>query len=158
MNTPDPRITRLVLTTEQRRQIEQQGVAAFPDECCGAMVGSDEPAGKNTRRIVHRLVPMSNAYDAQERFHRFSINPRELIQIEKSAAADGLVVLGFYHSHPDHPARPSETDRLNAWPFYSYLIVSILQRRPDVMTSWQLDAATEQFGQEPIDILDATCV
>jgi len=156
MNTPPA--TRLILTSDQRRQIEQYGMTAFPDECCGAMVGKDESTGNITRRIVHRLVPMSNAYDAQERFHRFSVNPRELIQIEKSAAADGLLVLGFYHSHPDHPARPSETDRINGWPFYSYLIVSIMQRRPDVMTSWQLDAATEQFGEEPIDILDAKCV
>ena len=58
------------------------------------------------------------------------------------------MVLGFYHSHPDHPARPSEYDRINAWPFYSYLIVSILHAAPDAMTSWQLDVATEQFAEE----------
>jgi len=59
-------------------------------------------------------------------------------------------VLGFYHSHPDHPARPSETDRASAWPFYSYVIVSIAKRQPVDMTSWQLDESTEQFKPEEI--------
>jgi proteasome lid subunit RPN8/RPN11 len=58
--------------------------------------------------------------------------------------------LGFYHSHPDHPARPSETDRQAGWPFYSYVIVSIMQRQPADMTSWVLDEQTEQFQEQTI--------
>ncbi len=62
---------------------------------------------------------------------------------------DGELVLGFYHSHPDHPARPSETDRLHGWPFYSYVIVAIHGRVPVDMTSWVLQEATEQFAEQP---------
>jgi proteasome lid subunit RPN8/RPN11 len=62
----------------------------------------------------------------------------------------GLAVLGFYHSHPDHPARPSEYDRQHAWPFYSYVIVAIAKGKPVDLTSWLLDEATELFNQEDI--------
>jgi proteasome lid subunit RPN8/RPN11 len=102
------------------------------------------------RRIVQRLEPLMNSYSADERYHRFSLDPRELMQLEKRAGEAGLAVLGFYHSHPDHPARPSETDRQNAWPYYSYVIVAIAQRKPVDLTSWQLDEASEQFKPEEI--------
>ena len=72
------------------------------------------------------------------------------MQLEKRIDGSGLAVLGFYHSHPDHPARPSDTDRQNAWPFYSYVIVAIAKRQPVDLTSWQLDESTEQFEPEEI--------
>jgi thiosulfate/3-mercaptopyruvate sulfurtransferase len=96
------------------------------------------------------LEPLTNSFAADEQFHRFSLDPRELMQLEKRAAEAGLAVLGFYHSHPDHPARPSETDRQNAWPFYSYVIVAIADRKPVDLTSWQLDESTGQFKPQQI--------
>jgi proteasome lid subunit RPN8/RPN11 len=72
------------------------------------------------------------------------------MQAEKEAAAEGRMVLGFYHSHPDHPARPSEYDRVHAGPFYSYIIVAIAKREPVDMTSWLLDEQTETFFQQEI--------
>ena len=136
----------LVLTRQQYRQIETEGSAAYPDECCGILFGHD----RGGRRIVSRLEAVPNVYDAAERYHRFSIDAKQLMAAEKSAAEKGEMVLGFYHSHPDHPARPSETDRAAGWPFYSYVIVSIMNRQPAAMTSWVLDEATEQFGEQPI--------
>jgi thiosulfate/3-mercaptopyruvate sulfurtransferase len=140
----------LTLTPEQAAQIESEGVAAYPNECCGAMLGKDVAGGPLVRRIVHRLEPLTNSFAADEQFHRFSLDPRELMQLEKRAAEAGLAVLGFYHSHPDHPARPSETDRQNAWPFYSYVIVAIADRKPVDLTSWQLDESTGQFKPQQI--------
>lgn len=139
----------LVLTPEQAAQIEREGSLAYPNECCGGILGRDSQQG----RIVQRLEPLKNSFDTQERYHRFSVDPRELMQLEKRAADSGLAVLGFYHSHPDHPARPSEYDRERAWPYYSYVIVAIAAGRPGEMTSWQLDEATEQFKLESIEIL-----
>jgi len=136
----------LVLTRQQYRQIETEGSAAYPDECCGILFGHD----RGGRRVVSRLEAVANVYDATERYHRFSIDAKQLMAAEKSAAEKGEMVLGFYHSHPDHPARPSETDRAAGWPFYSYVIVSIMNRQPAAMTSWVLDEATEQFGEQPI--------
>jgi proteasome lid subunit RPN8/RPN11 len=101
---------------------------------------------------VERLEPVTNSYAADEQYHRFSISPQDLMRAEKSAAEVGQLVLGFYHSHPDHPARPSETDRHAAWPFYSYVIVSIAKGQPLDMTCWVLDEATETFARQ--DIVD----
>jgi proteasome lid subunit RPN8/RPN11 len=130
------------------RQIEKEGAGAYPNECCGVMFGRDVDG--QTRRIVERIAPMDNAFDAAERFHRFSITPKQLMQAEKEAAAEGRLVLGFYHSHPDAPARPSEYDREHAWPFYSYVIVAISKGSAVDMTSWLLDEKTETFSRQDI--------
>jgi proteasome lid subunit RPN8/RPN11 len=140
----------LVLTADQISQIQQEGCQAYPNECCGAMLGKDVVEGEETRRTVQRLEPLRNAFVDSEQFHRFSLDARDLMRLEKMAGEAGLYVLGFYHSHPDHPARPSEYDRQHAWPFYSYVIVAIEKRKPVDLTSWQLDEATEQFRKEEI--------
>jgi proteasome lid subunit RPN8/RPN11 len=144
-------MNKLVLTSDQVRQIEEEGSQAYPNECCGIMIGQDVSDGACTRRIVSRLVAMPNAWDAAEQRRRFAIDPSALMKAEKSAAEEGQVVLGFYHSHPDHPARPSETDRQYGWPFYSYVIVSIAQGRAVDMTSWVLDEQTESFSRQDIE-------
>jgi proteasome lid subunit RPN8/RPN11 len=138
----------LILSKSLYSQIEQEGVAAFPNECCGVMIGHDDNA--TGKRIVEKLEPLTNSFEATEQYHRFRLDPLEYIQAEKSASAQGKLILGFYHSHPDHPAKPSEYDRQYAWPFYSYVIVSIMNRKPTAMTSWLLDEATEQFQEQPI--------
>ena len=144
----------LVLTSQQWSQIEREGSAAYPNECCGAMLGRDDSQASGGRRIVQRLEPLTNAFESGEQYHRFSLEPRELMLLEKRASAAGLAVLGFYHSHPDHPARPSEYDRSHAWPFYSYVIVEICKGSAKEMTSWRLDEVSEQFGAEEIIRLD----
>jgi proteasome lid subunit RPN8/RPN11 len=144
-------MNKLVLTPDQVRQIEEEGAQTYPNECCGIMMGHDMSDGACTRRIVERLEPMQNVWDATEQKRRFAIDPLALMKAEKSAAATGQVVIGFYHSHPDHPARPSETDRQFGWPFYSYVIVSIAQGKPADMTSWLLDEQTESFVKQDIE-------
>jgi proteasome lid subunit RPN8/RPN11 len=144
-------LNKLVLTPAQVAQIEAEGAQTYPNECCGIMIGRDVSDGACTRRIVERLEPMENVFDAQQQKRRFAVDPLALIKSEKSASADGKLVLGFYHSHPDHPARPSEYDREHAWPFYSYVIVSIAQGKPVDMTSWLLDDQTQTFSRQDID-------
>jgi proteasome lid subunit RPN8/RPN11 len=133
------------------RQIEQAGATAYPNECCGILYGRDT----QTARIVETLEPVDNSFDTGEQYHRFSISARQLMAAEKNASDQGRLVLGFYHSHPDHPARPSEYDREHAWPFYSYIIVSIAKRDPVDMTSWLLNASTETFSRQ--DIVEVEC-
>ena len=136
----------LVLPNPLRAQIEAEGIAAYPNECCGILVGRDK------ERVVDRIVPMANAFDPQERYHRFSIDPLLLASTEESAAAEGKAVIGFYHSHPDHPARPSEYDRTHVppWNFYSHVIVAIEKKQPAAMTCWVFNEDTEQFDEQPI--------
>ena len=143
-------MNELVLSAEFHNRIEAEGVAAYPNECCGIMYGRDVRDGDMTRRLVERIEAVKNEFEAGEQYHRFLITPQTLMKAEKSAGDAGQLVLGFYHSHPDHPARPSEYDREHAWPFYSYVIVSIMQRKPESMTSWVLDEATNQFKQQDI--------
>jgi len=143
-------MNKLLLTPAQVARIEEEGAQTYPNECCGIMIGRDVSDGACTRRIVERLEPMRNTWDAQEQRRRFAIDPLALMRAEKSAAAQGSLVVGFYHSHPDHPARPSEFDREHAWPFYSYVIVSIAQGKAVDMTSWILDDQTQTFGRQDI--------
>jgi proteasome lid subunit RPN8/RPN11 len=142
---------QLVLTESQVRQIEEEGVQTYPNECCGIMIGRDMSDGACTRRIVERLEPMQNVFDPEQQRRRFAVDPLALMRAEKSAAEAGQLVLGFYHSHPDHPARPSEYDREHAWPFYSYVIVSIAQGQPVDMTSWVLDEESRSFTRQDIE-------
>jgi proteasome lid subunit RPN8/RPN11 len=141
----------LVLTRLQVGQIEEEGAQSYPNECCGIIIGRDMSDGACTRRIVERLEPMQNVFDPEQQRRRFAVDPLALMRAEKSAAAEEKVVLGFYHSHPDHPARPSEYDREHAWPFYSYVIVSIAQGKPVDMTSWLLDEQTQTFSRQDIE-------
>jgi proteasome lid subunit RPN8/RPN11 len=136
----------LRVPTSLARQIEREGSAAYPNECCGIMYGHDSEQGRN----VEQLEAVANVFDEHERYHRFSISPQQLMAAEKKAGDAGQLVLGFYHSHPDHPARPSEYDREHGWPFYSYVIIAIAKGQPGAMTSWVLDEATETFAQQQI--------
>lgn len=141
----------LILTSAQAQQIGAEGSAAYPNECCGIFFGRDTADG----RIVERLEAVANNFEAGEQYHRFSISPKQLMAAEKSAADSGQLVLGFYHSHPDHPARPSEYDRTHAWPFYSYAIIAIERGKPALLTCWVLDEATEQFKEQKVRMTTA---
>ena len=148
MARTESRTATLYLPAPLARQIEQHGVRAYPNECCGILLGRDEA----TRRVVERVRATANVFeDVSERRHRFSIDPLELLRAESESMSGAPVVLGFYHSHPDHPARPSEFDRSRAWPFYSYVIVSIRSRRAVDLTSWVLDDSAGSFARQDID-------
>jgi len=146
----DSLVSDLILSDGLRRQIEAEGVAAYPNECCGMMLGRDELTDGIKRRVVHRLVAGTNSFAKEEQYHRFSIDPLQQLKVEREAEKEGLALLGYYHSHPDHPARPSEYDRQHAWPYYSYVIVAIEKATPAKMTSWVLDEKSEQFREQVI--------
>ena len=140
----------LILLPELRRQIEAEGAAAYPNECCGMMLGRDVLEHGVKLRRVQKLVAGTNTFSADEQYHRFSIDPLQQLKVEKEAEKEGLMLVGYYHSHPDHPARPSEYDRQHAWPFYSYVIIAIEKAKPAEMTSWVLNEETEQFAVQSI--------
>lgn len=137
----------LFLTSDLVQQIQQEGVKAYPNECCGLLVGTVEP------RKVERIVPMPNVFDPVERYHRFTIDPLTMARVDEEASAAGRAIIGFYHSHPDHPARPSEYDRTHVppWSFYSHVIVAIEKAQPAAMTCWVFNEQTEQFDEQQIN-------
>jgi proteasome lid subunit RPN8/RPN11 len=92
------------------------------------------------------LLPLANRRDDSPR-NRFELTPDDVRLAERTAADKHLDLLGWYHSHPDAPARPSEFDRDHAWPWYSYIIVSVLKGEPRDTTSWRL--RDDRSGYEP---------
>ncbi len=87
-----------------------------------------------------------------DRQHRYEIDPREFLAAEKELSGTGYEILGFYHSHPNHPAEPSEFDRSRAWPWYSYVILSIVDREPADLRAWNLDGETSLFQADSLII------
>jgi len=136
----------LSISKELAERIRAHGAETYPHECCGALLGRD-----NEPREILGLFPLINRRDDSPR-NRFSVTAQDVLDAEKSARQQGLDVVGWYHSHPDHPARPSEYDRDHAWPWYSYVIVSVAQGQPQDMTSWRLNDDRQQFSPEGIQI------
>ncbi|MDR2487868.1 MAG: M67 family metallopeptidase [Clostridiales Family XIII bacterium] len=136
----------ICLLGEQERQIREDGERVYPNEACGMLLGSDVGG----ERQIRRVLPIENVFEAGERHHRFSIDPLDFLKAEREAEKSGLSVLGIYHSHPDHPAAPSEYDLRLAWPYYSYIIVSVEGGQSCGMTCWRLDADAGTFREERI--------
>ncbi len=128
-------------------EIRAHGQGAYPEECCGLLLGKAEQA-------VRRIVALRRVVNAQERSrrNRYVIAPRELLEAEKEAAGRGLDIIGVYHSHPDHPARPSEYDREHALPWYSYVILRVTKGLPQELTSWTLREDRSGFDLETMDV------
>ncbi len=141
------------LSTDDLARIRAHGEATWPEECCGILVGRAPKAGEDTVRVV-RLVGAENVREDESRHNRYLIPPEVVLSTEREARADGLDVVGYYHSHPDHPSRPSDFDRDHAWPGYSYLIVSVCDGRARDERSWRLAADRSRFEEEPIHCLD----
>ena len=131
------------------RQIHAHGVETYPHECCGALLGRDEDSG----REVLDLLPLANRRDDSPR-NRFEVTADDVRLAEKTAREKKLELIGWYHSHPDAPARPSEYDRDHAWPWYSYVIVSVADGKPREMTSWRLCDDRSQFVSEDVAVCD----
>jgi proteasome lid subunit RPN8/RPN11 len=128
-------------------EIRHHGEAAYPAECCGALVGRVEGAAKE----VLRLSPAVNRRTDDP--HRYLIAPDDLRRLEREVREAGQEIVGYYHSHPDHPARPSAFDAEHAWPWYSYLIVRVDRGRGADMASWMLDDERPLMHPESLDVL-----
>ena len=135
----------LQLTTKHDQAIRAHGAEDYPHECCGFLVGRAD--GETV--TVMRTVPAANTRDDSPR-NRFEIDPGDLVKTDRAARAEGLGVVGFYHSHPDAPARPSEFDREHAWPGYCYVIVSVRQGQPREMRNWRLTEDHTHFEEDEI--------
>jgi proteasome lid subunit RPN8/RPN11 len=142
---------KLKISPDLAEKIRQHGVETYPHECCGALLGRDANPTIGAAREILDLFPLINRREDSPR-NRFSVEPRDVIEADKAAQSRGLDVIGWYHSHPDHPAKPSEYDREHAWPWYSYIIVSVHAGVPQDMTSWRLKDERDSYTQETIEI------
>ncbi len=136
----------LCLSLLAEREIRAHARADYPHECCGALIGVEQ----GERRVVQYALRLANER-TDERERRFFISPQQVLMVERRAAQQGLMLLGFYHSHPDHPAVPSEYDRQHALPWYSYVIVSVQRGEPAELRSWRLRDDRSTFDEEPVE-------
>jgi proteasome lid subunit RPN8/RPN11 len=134
------------LNAVQQAAMFQHAEIAFPDECCGAIFGL---ANGEAREIVE-LREMENTWDADERRRRFLITPAEYMRVEREADELGLNLIGFYHSHPNAEARPSEFDREHAWPWFAYPIIEVRDGKAASMHVWQL--RDDRTGYDELDL------
>ncbi len=139
-------MNRLVITPDHLRAIDRHGEASYPEECCGFLIG--QASGGVT--AVERVLPVANERQ-DSRHNRYVISPETVLAAHKEARAAGADVVGYYHSHPDHPSRPSDFDREHAWPGLSYLIVSVQKGRAADARSWRLADDRDRFDEETID-------
>ena len=137
----------ITISCEHEKIVRDDGESAYPNECCGVLIGEIDNSGVKT---VRHAQAIDNAREDGEQYHRFLITPEDMMRAEQTARTMRLDVIGFYHSHPDHPAAPSDYDKDHALPFYSYVIVSIEQGKAKELTSWELTADRTVFLPEKI--------
>ena len=148
--------TTLWISGQLAEKIRAHGAETYPHECCGALLGRDrDGAHPEAAREVVALFPLVNRHGESPR-NRFIVTAEDVLEADKAAQAQGLEVIGWYHSHPDHPARPSQFDQDHAWPWYSYIIVSVHAAKPKDMTSWRLQDDRSGFLEEKIEQLKAS--
>ena len=128
-----------------RQLMIQDGLKTFPDECCGFFYGEEDADGN---RHITEILVVNNAKDG-DKSRRFEISPKDYLKGEQFAQEKNLAFLGIYHSHPNHPAIPSEQDRIAAQPYFSYIIISVLSNNKTHLRSWRLNDGF-QFVEEEI--------
>ena len=126
------------------RYLEQH----YPHEACGVFFGR---RGESDQVTGIRPIPNLNTERAHD---RFEMDPRELLAAEKEARAQGLSIIGVYHSHPDHPARPSTTDLERAWGDLTYMIVSVREGKVAEWTCWLFNEVEKEFHPRVVRLTD----
>ncbi len=143
-------MNRLLIRPRHLEAVRRHAAAAYPEEGCGFLLGRSLEGDEGV--LVERVLPVHN--DRQEgRRNRYLIEPRTVLAAHKEARSQDLEVVGIYHSHPDHPASPSEFDREHAWPGWSYLIVGVERGEVAEVRSWRLGDDRGGFEEEALDDL-----
>jgi len=133
----------LVLPHEVRRDLETWIGGGYPDETCGLLVGRTHLGRTETLRATRA----KNLNQARAR-DRYDLDPADFLAADLAAREAGLEIVGVWHSHPDHPAEPSETDRAAAWEGWSYVIAEVTRSGVRALRSWRLDG--QRFVEEPV--------
>lgn len=140
-------MTTLAIPAALVVQLSSHGERTYPEECCGVLLGTE----KSGARRVEALVELANSMEG-DRARRFLVTPQQYLQAEEEARSAGLLLLGFYHSHPDHPAVPSRFDLEHAWPWFTYLIQAVERGKAGKFGAWSLGGGARAFEPCTIEI------
>jgi proteasome lid subunit RPN8/RPN11 len=135
----------IIIEPNARQLMINNALNTFPDECCGFIFGTEDLHGN---RMIREITVVDNSKPG-DKTRRFEIAPLDYLRAEQYAEDHQLALLGVYHSHPKHPAIPSEHDRKAAQPWFSYIIISTMEDRSTYFRSWQLNEES-QFEEEKI--------
>lgn len=138
---------RLALLPRHVQAVKRHAAEAYPEECCGFLLGAEDGDGGV---LVERVLPARNEHPEDPR-HRFLIAPETVLAARREARGLGLEIVGYYHSHPDRPAEPSEHDLADAWPNASYLIVPVADGVAGEVRSWRLRGDGGGFEEEGVE-------
>jgi proteasome lid subunit RPN8/RPN11 len=136
-------LTTVVINPSLRARIFEQLQRSYPNEGGGFLLG--EQRGQTV--TIRDVRPVENVFDTDEQYHRYAMTPADWMRLEDEADASGLTLVGYYHSHPDHPAIPSEYDRTHALPNFRYLITSVQQGNAAELRAWQLSEDRSRFEE-----------
>ena len=134
----------LVISSLLEKEMLEHLEKCYPEEGCGFFLGQAKED-----KVVVRLFQATNMKD-DTRERRYLIDPDAFAKADEEARSEGLDIVGIYHSHPDHPSRPSDFDREHAWPWYSYVVVAVEKGRAKKVTSWVLQDDRTEFLEETI--------
>jgi proteasome lid subunit RPN8/RPN11 len=137
----------LYLKTIIKKNLIADAINTFPDECCGFLIGTDDEKD----RLIEEIIIVDNAKDGDKR-RRFEISPKDYMKAERYADDKNLKLIGIYHSHPNHPSIPSEHDRIQAQPYFSYVIIAVRENEFVNLQSWRLNDC-QQFEEEAIELI-----
>jgi proteasome lid subunit RPN8/RPN11 len=136
----------LVIPLDAWRLLEAHLEAAYPNEGAGLLLGHANGQGMQ----IELVLPLENRWQGEEQYHRFVLRPQDFVFGEAEAEKRGLQLLGCFHSHPDHPAEPSEFDRDAAWPNFTYIITTVAQGRVTRSRSWRLKEDRSGYTEEKL--------
>ena len=138
----------ILLTQRVISEIGDHAERDYPYECGGMLIGRFE----GDRKTVTETFPLENAREEQERHNRVLILPKDVLRVEKYARAKKLDVVGYYHSHPDDRAVPSQYDLDHALPVWSYVIASVIEGKVADVRSWEMENDRSKFNMEAIEV------
>ncbi len=138
----------LIIPKKELDKIKQHGEETYPYECCGVLIGIQDSSPKvlEARRMKNVNTELPEK--------RYSIDPLELYKVFQEADERGLQIIGVYHSHPDHPAKPSKFDLEHALPNWSYIVLSVEKGKAAAINSWRLSPDRSHFEKEELQIIE----
>lgn len=137
------------LTQTLQQRIFQQMEGTFPNEGGGFLLGTKQ--GEDT--LIADVIQVENVFETEEQYHRYAMTPQNWMKMEDEADARGLTLVGYYHSHPNHVAIPSEFDHEHALPNFVYIITSVMQGKAVEMLVWELTHDRSRFDAETLEIV-----
>lgn len=139
------------MTKAIQARIFEQMEATYPNEGGGFLFGSI----RDGKTHIEDITQVENVFETEEQYHRYAMTPQDWMRLEDEADERGLVLVGYYHSHPDSPAIPSEYDREHALPNFVYVITSVQQNKAVDMRVWRLQHDRTRFDAEELILEDA---